>query len=479
MTARIAILGGGPGGYVAAVRAAQRGAAVTVIEKERVGGTCLNWGCIPSKIMKTTAELLSHMRQAKAYGISGAGDVAADMEALMARKEKILKTQAKGIEGLLAHHKITLLKGQGCISGPGEMMVTLDDGGPETVAWDKLIIATGTVPLNIPAFPFDGEGVISSNEALCLKAVPASIVIVGGGVIGCEFACILAALGSRVTVIEALDRLLPLPSVDAACSKHLQREMKKRKIKFMVKRTVERVDREGGSLKVSVGPSPFVDADSLSPKEREPLEIEAEKVLVCIGRSPLSGEIGLEKIGVDCDDRGWIKADEGMRTNVDHVYAIGDILGPNRVMLAHVASAEGLVAAENATGGEEKMDYRAVPGAIFTMPEVGNVGLTEAQAMEAGMDVRADSVLLRTLGKAQAMGELAGEAKLISERGSGRILGVHIVGAHATDLIAEGGLAVQNGLTVEQVAGTIHAHPTLGEAMLEVSLKAMDKALHG
>ena len=479
MTPRIAIIGGGPGGYVAAVRAAQRGAAVTVIEKERVGGTCLNWGCIPSKIMKTTAELLDHMRQANAYGISGAGAVAADMETLMARKEKICQTQAKGIEGLLANHKIILLNGHGRISGPGQLTVDLADGSTETVAWDKLIIATGTVPLNIPAFPFDGEAVISSNEALCLKAVPASMVIVGGGVIGCEFACILAALGSQVTVIEALDRLLPLPSVDEACSKHLQREMKKRKIKFILKRTVASVRKEGGHLKVVVGPSPFVDADSLTAKESEPMVIEAEKVLVCIGRSPLSGEIGLDKIGVACDERGWIIADEGLRTNVPEVYAIGDILGPSRVMLAHVASAEGLVAAENATGGDSKMDYRAVPGAIFTIPEVGNVGLTEAQAVAAGMDVRADSVLLRTLGKAQAMGELAGEAKLISERGSGKVLGVHIVGAHATDLIAEGGLAVQNGLTVEQVASTIHAHPTLGEAMLEVSLKAMDRALHG
>lgn len=479
MTPRLAILGAGPGGYVAAVRAAQRGATVTVIEKERVGGTCLNWGCIPSKIMKTTAELLGHMRQATAYGITGAEAVAADMEALMARKEKILQTQAKGIEGLLAHHKITLLKGQGRISGQGELDVALPDGTAEKVTWDKLIIATGTIPLNIPAFPFDGEGVISSNEALCLTEVPASMVIVGGGVIGCEFACIMAALGSQVTVIEALDRLLPLPSVDAACSKHLQREMKKRKIKFLVKRTVEAVQNEGNSLKVTVGPSPFIDADALTAKECEPLELSADKVLVCIGRSPLSGDIGLEKLGVACDDRGWITADEDLRTNVAGVYAIGDILGPSRVMLAHVASAEGLVAAENATGGDSKMDYRAVPGAIFTIPEVGNVGLTEAQAIAAGMDVRADSVLLRTLGKAQAMGELAGEAKLVSERGSGRILGVHIVGAHATDLIAEGGLAVQNGLTVEQVASTIHAHPTLGEAMLEVSLKAMDMALHG
>ncbi len=477
MNKRITILGAGPGGYVAAVRAAQNGAQVTVVEKERVGGTCLNWGCIPSKIMKMTAEMMENFHRAQTFGIRTSETPSVDMPTLMARKEKILQTQAKGIESLLAHHNISLVAGKGRIERQGVVSVEQADGQATEVAWDRLIISTGTVPLNIPAFPFDGNTVISSNEALCLDAVPDSVLIVGGGVIGCEFACILAALGSSVTVVEALDRPLPLPSVDESCSKILMREMKKRKIQFMVNRTVTQVRKEGKELSITIGPSPS--ADNLKERDRQPVEVNAEKVLVCIGRSPNTKGIGLETIGVAMNERGWIQVDASMQTNVPNVYAIGDVLGPDKVMLAHVASTEGLVAADNATGANRRMDYTAVPGAIFTMPEVAAVGITEAQAAQQGIDARSDSVLFRTLGKAQAMGELAGQAKLISEAGSGRILGVHLIGPHATDLIAEGTLAVQTGRTTRELADTIHAHPTLAEAMLEVSLKAVGKALHG
>ncbi len=477
MTTKITILGAGPGGYVAAVRAAQNGAQVTVVEKERVGGTCLNWGCIPSKIMKTTAEMMENFHRAQSFGIRTSETPSVDMPALMARKEKILKTQVKGIESLLSHHNISLVAGKGRIERQGLVSVKQPDGQVTEVPWDRLIISTGTVPLNIPAFPFDGHDVISSNEALCLDAVPDSVVIVGGGVIGCEFACILAALGSKVTVVEALDRLLPLPAVDESCSKILMREMKKRKIQFMVNRTVTQVRKEGNDLSITIGPSPF--ADNLKERDRQPLAVNAEKVLVCIGRSPNTKEIGLESIDVATDERGWIKVGASMQTNVPNVYAIGDVLGPDNVMLAHVASTEGLVAADNATGANRRMDYTAVPGAIFTMPEVATVGITEAQATQQGIDARSDTVLFRALGKAQAMGELAGQAKVISEAGSGKILGVHLIGPHATDLIAEGTLAVQTGRTTHELAETIHAHPTLAEAMLEVSLKAVGKALHG
>jgi dihydrolipoamide dehydrogenase len=477
MSTRIVILGAGPGGYVAAVRAAQNGARVTVIEMERVGGTCLNWGCIPSKIMKTAAEMMENFHRAETFGIRAEQAPSVDMPALMARKAKILQTQAKGIESLLAHHNITLVAGKGCIEARGLVTVRQADGQMTEVPWDRLIISTGTVPLNIPAFPFDGRHVISSNEALCLDAVPDSVVIVGGGVIGCEFACILSALGSKVTVVEALDRLLPLPAVDESCSKILMREMKKRKIKFMVNRTVTAVGKEKSGLSITIGPSPF--AEDLKARDKQALTVKAQKVLVCIGRSPNTTGIGLETIGVATDDRGWIEVDESMQTSAADVYAIGDVLGPDKIMLAHVASTEGLVAADNATGAKRQMDYAAVPGAIFTMPEVATVGITEAQAVQQGIDARSDSVLFRTLGKAQAIGELAGQAKVVSDAGSGKILGVHLIGPHATDLIAEGTLAVRTGRTTHELADTIHAHPTLAEAMLEVSLKAVDKALHG
>jgi len=477
MGLKTAILGAGPGGYVAAVRAAQLGADVTIIEDDNVGGTCLNWGCIPSKILKSTADRLVDIRHAGLFGIDADPQPTLNMPALTERKARVIEVQRKGIETLFKHHSIRHLKGRGTIPAPGRVAVQGPEGQAADVEYERLILATGSRPLEIPAFPYDGRRIISSNEALYLDEIPAAVVIVGGGVIGCEFASILAAFGSKVTVVEALDRLLPLPAVDADCSKVLAREMKKRKIAFHVNRTVDSVDSSGDLLKVRVGPSPF--AENLKEKEKQSLEIEADKVLVCVGRTPNTGDIGLENIGVATDERGWIVADERMQTSVDGVLAIGDVLGPAKIMLAHVASSEGLVAAENAAGGDQKMDYTAVPGAVFTVPEVGNVGLSEAQARENGMAARADTVLFRTIGKAQVMGEIAGQAKIVSDADSGRILGVHIIGPHASDLIAEGTLAIRNGLTVEQLAGTIHAHPTLAEIMLETGLKALDRGLHG
>lgn len=477
MGLKIAILGAGPGGYVAAVRAAQLGAEATIVENDNLGGTCLNWGCIPSKILKSAADRLEAIKHAGPFGIKADPNPVIDMAVLTTRKSSVIQAQRKGIAGLLQHHNVHHLKGKGTIRDAGLLAVACEDGSREEVVYDRLIIATGSRPMDMPAFAFDGQRIISSNEALYLEEIPASIVIVGGGVIGCEFASILSAYGSAVTVVEALDRLLPLPAVDADCSKVLAREMKKRKIAFHVNRTVETVDGAGDLLKVRLGPSPF--AENLKEKEKQPLEIEAEKVLVCVGRTANTGGIGLEKIGVATDERGWITADDHMRTSADGVFAIGDVLGPEKIMLAHVASTEGLVAADNAAGGDRRMDYTSVPGAVFTAPEVGNVGLSEAQARESGASVRADTVLFRSIGKAQVIGELAGQAKIVSDADSGRILGVHIIGPHASDLIAEGTLAIRNGLTVSQLADTIHAHPTLAEIMLETGLKALDRGLHG
>lgn len=475
MTTRITILGAGPGGYIAAIRAAQLGAEVTVIEKENVGGTCLNRGCIPSKIMITTAKMLERLHQAKAYGIALEGTFQADIQQLMARKQAVIHSQSKGIFGLFRHHKIQYIKGTATIDGPNRVRISQSDGEHLTVGWDKLVLATGTKPFEIPSLPFDGETILSSDHALSLTQVPESVVIVGGGVIGCEFAFILSSLGARVTVVEALDRLLPLPSVDADCSKVLQREMKKRKINFSVNRTVDAFEAIEGKLKVTIAPSPFLKAPS--EKNKQPVTAQVEKMLVCIGRKPNTADLGLETIGLETDERGWITVNDRMETAVSGVYAIGDVLGPEKIMLAHVASTEGQVAAENAMGGSRDMDYRVVPGAIFTTPEVANVGLSESQARDKGYAVRADSVLFRTLGKAQVIGEIAGQAKIISEKKSGKILGVHIVGPHATDLIAEAALAMQMGGSVTDVAATIHAHPTLAEIMLEVSSKALDRSL--
>ena len=477
MAKKITVIGAGPGGYVAAIRAAQLGAEVTIIEQENVGGTCLNWGCIPSKVMKTTAELLGKFRKSQEFGISLQGDVAPHMKALMMRKETIIQEQIKAILNLFSHHKIKYLQGMGTVKGPNLCAVKLADESTVEVSSDGLILALGSAPLEISHFPFDGTRILSSNHALELLEVPESLLIVGGGVIGCEFAFIFSSLGSRVTLVEALSRLLPLPSVDEACSKVIQREMKKRKIQFMVNRMVEEVEEMGEGWRVTIGPSQF--GAEPSKKDLKPLTLEAEKILVCIGRQANTAGIGLEKIGVKVDNAGWVLAGPRMETGVPQVYAVGDVLGPSKVMLAHVATREGMVAAENLMGSRERMDYGVVPSVIFTTPEVANVGLTQVQAKEQGFRVRSDSVLFRHLGKSHVIGEIAGEAKIISDAEKGKILGVHMVGPQASDLIAEGALAVKLGCTVKELAETIHAHPTLAEVLMEVSLKALDRPVHG
>ena len=477
MGLKVVVIGSGPGGYIAAIRAAQLGAEVTIIEEDSVGGTCLNRGCIPSKVMIKTAGMLENFRRAEEFGIHSVGPVTPDLMKLMDRKEKVIKSQAVGIDKLLKKNKIRYLKGNGSIKEPGLITVKPEDVNIIEIPYDSLILSTGSSPVSLSSIPFDGKRIISSNEALNLREIPESILIVGGGVIGCEFAFVLAAFGSKVTVVEALSRMLPLPSVDEDCSKVLQREMKKRKIKFIVNKVVESYKDKDGKLSVTISPSPF--SENTSDKEKEPIIEEVDKILVCIGRKPSTGNIGLENIRVNVDEKGWIIANEKMETNIDGVYAIGDVLGPSKVMLAHVASAEGLVAAENTMGESKEMDYTAVPGAIFTTPEVANVGLTEAQAKKINDNVRADSVLFRTLGKAQVAGEIAGMAKIVSDADTGRILGVHIVGSHATDLIAEGTLAIKSECSVKDLAETIHAHPTFSEVMQETSFKALDRSLHG
>jgi len=462
---------------VADVRAAQAGAEVTLIEQNEVGGTCLNRGCIPSKVLITAAELFDKFRKAPEFGLKVDGRVVPDMARLMQRKNKVVQDQVAGILRLLKHHKIRVIKGTGRIVSADQVQVETQDGEVLQVPWDKLILALGSEPITIPNLPFDGQRIISSNEALSLEEIPGSIMIVGGGVIGCEFAFILSALGSRVTLVEAMDRLLPLPSVDEDCSKILQREMKKRKISLMTNRTLLGVDENKGKLRVTTGPSPF--ANGPSGKAKGPLSLEVDKILVCIGRYPNTADVGLERIGVKADQKGWIIANERMQTNVPRVYAIGDVLGPSKTMLAHVASREAHVAVSNAVGRACVMDYKAVPGAIYTIPEVANVGLTEAQAKEAGYNIRSDTVLFRNIGKSQVIGQIAGQAKIVSDIDTGKVLGVHIIGPHATELIGEATLAVNTGCTTEELAETIHPHPTLSEILLETSLKSVDMALHG
>ncbi len=479
MAENITIIGAGPGGYVAALRAAGLGARVTLIEKENLGGTCLNHGCIPSKIMKNSADLLLNCLRAGSMGIKISGTVSPDIRALMQRKENVLESQRKGLAGLLEKAGVNVVIGRAKITCPGNVEIFSDREQPISVAYDKLIIAAGTVPMNVSAFPFDHEKILSSNDILSLDYLPKSLTIVGGGVIGCEFAFIFSALGCQVTLVEAMDRVLPLPGVDASCSKLMLREMKKRKIKVLTDTIVTRTENKSGGLDIFLGVSPFTQPAGKGKRE----SIQSDVMAVCIGRSSLANELGLENIGLETDKAGWIAVNEYMQTCVDNVYAIGDILGPAHVMLAHVAYHEGLVAAVNACGQTEApetiMSYDAVPGAIFTMPEIGTVGLTEKQAREQGKDIETAVVNFRVLGKAHAIDQIAGEAKMIVEKGSGKVLGVHMAGPHATDLIAEAALAVRKGMTAKDLAHTIHAHPTLAEIMGEAALKILGTPLHG
>lgn len=477
MPAKVAVIGAGPGGYVAAVRAAQLGAEVILVENDNLGGTCLNWGCIPSKVMKTTADRMEMIRGAGEYGIVSGERPLLDMHGLTERKARVIEMQRTGIEKLLKHHGVHHVHGKGSVPGYGRLQVATPDGKSLLFSWDRLLIATGSRAASIPRFPFDGDKILSSNDALFLESIPESMVIIGGGVIGCEFAFIFSALGAKVTVVEAMDRMLPLPGVDRDCSKVLQREMKKRKIAFFVNRTVEKVEQRGPFLSIAIGPFRRNPHEEI--KENAPIFLEAQKVLVCVGRSPNTAGVGLEGLGVDMDARGWIRVDNRLATTVEQVFALGDVLGPERMMLAHVASREGIIAAENAMGAQCEMSYEVIPSVIFTSPEVADVGLTEDEAAARGKHVRADTVLFRNMGKAQVLGELAGEAKIVSDTDTGRILGVHLIGPHATDLIAEGALAIRTGCTVAQLAEVIHAHPTLSEIMFEASLKALNRELHG
>jgi dihydrolipoamide dehydrogenase len=471
MALKIAVLGAGPGGYSAALRASQLGADVTIIEKDNLGGTCLNRGCIPSKIMKTSAELLEKFKKASDFGITAKGEIVPDIKLLMERKEKIIQTHINALNTLMQDNNIEIIKGEGFIK-EGFIDVK-DDAGTtiQSVKWDKLIIATGTSPFSFKNMPFDHKQIISSDDILNLQEIPESLLIVGAGIIGCEFACIMSALGTKVSILEMLPRLLPFPFIDEDSTKILEREMKKRKIKVLTGKTLTDANI---SDKIEAVIYESSDSEKKStPIKMKPITIKVDKILVCVGRKPNISKDDFKefKDKVKLDEGGWIITDEYMKTTMENVFAVGDILGPSKSMLAYVATKEGIIAAENAFGASKKMNYKAIPKAIFTMPEVASVGITEKEA-DLKIEARADTVLYRAVGKAHVLGEIAGQAKIISDIKTGIVLGVHIVGAYATELIAEGTLAVNTKRTVKELANTFHAHPTMSEVLFEAAYKA-------
>lgn len=477
MSLKVTVLGGGPGGYVAAIRAAQLGAQVSLVEKDRIGGTCLHWGCIPTKVLKTTAELLEILKRREELGVEMEGTPKLHLGKLMARKQKIVGIQESGILKILGRLHVNLVQGLGRVAAPGLLEVEAGSGEKIQLQWDRLILATGSRPLGLPSLPFDGERILSSSDVLGLRELPARVLILGGGVVGCELACILRSLGSQVTVVEALDRLLPLPSLDPEISVLLEREMRKQGIQVCLKKVVEQAEQQEGGLHILLGESPLVQPSVSKPQDSRPLMVD--RVVVCVGRESASQGLGLEKLGVTLEGRGWIRVDRSLQTSAQNVFAVGDALGPRRPMLAHLASTEGLTAAENVMGKAKAVNYEAVPSAIFTSPEVACVGLSELQAAALGIDTDSEKFLMRGVGKAQILGEIAGQAKLVWEKTTKRILGMQLIGPHVTELVGECTLAVRAGASLEDLARTIHPHPTLSEIIGELSHKALGKPVHG
>jgi len=463
----IAILGAGPGGYVAAIRAAQLGASVTVIESHALGGVCLNWGCIPSKALLSVVELGDKVKKSEELGLLVQGPVTYDLARMVARKNMVVATLVKGIATLFKAWNIEHVQGVGSLRDRRTVTVTADSGMSRDIQADAIVIATGSSWPNLPQFPIDGTQILTSQHLLDLDIIPASLLIVGGGVEGCEFAALYSGLGTAVTIIELMPRVLPLE--DEEISSTMGRELKKRGVTVLTGTTVERLERSSATITAHL---------------KEGGEIAAEKLLVSVGRGLNSSGIGLERVGVQVGRRGEILVNERMETTVPGIYAIGDVVG--KMMLAHVASAQGKVAVENIMGHETSIRYDVIPAGIFTLPEIGRVGLTEQQAREqaqaAGqspdVDVKVGRFRYAGVGKAQATGDTRGFFKVIAESPSGKILGVHIVGAHAADLVHEAAMAMQVGATVTEMAEMIHAHPTLAEGLMEAAEDVEGKAIH-
>jgi dihydrolipoamide dehydrogenase len=463
----IAILGAGPGGYVAAIRAAQLGARVTVIESHALGGVCLNWGCIPSKALLSVVELGDKLKKSEDMGLLVPGPVTYDLARMVARKNRVVATLVKGIATLFKAWNIEHVQGTGSLHDRQTVRVLAADGTTRDVQADAIVIATGSSWPNLRQFPIDGQQLVTSQHLLDLERIPASLLVVGGGVEGCEFAALYSGLGTKVTIVELMAHVLPLE--DEEVSSMMERELKKRSVTVLTGTTVEKLERS---------------SEIITAHLKDGTQIVAEKLLVSVGRGFNSRGIGLEQVGVQTGQRGEILVNDQMETTVPGIYAIGDVVG--KAMLAHVASAQGKVAVENIMGHQATVRYDVIPAGIFTLPEIGRVGMTEQQAREraqvAGLNPDQAMTVGRFryagLGKAQATGETTGLFKIIAESPSGKILGVHIVGAHAADLVHEAAMAMQVGATVSQMADMIHAHPTLSEGMMEAAEDVEGKAIH-
>ncbi|EMA48305.1 dihydrolipoamide dehydrogenase [Halococcus morrhuae DSM 1307] len=459
----VLIIGAGPGGYVAAIRAGQLDLDVTLVEKDAYGGTCLNHGCIPSKALISATDVAHDASTAEEMGIHA--DPAVDLAGMVGWKDDIVDQLTGGVEKLCKANGVNLVEGRAEFAGDNTVRVAHagEGQGSETIQFEHAIVATGSRPMAIPNFAFDGERIISSREALALDAVPESLVVVGAGYIGMELSTVFAKLGTDVTVVEMLDSALPAYEDDVA-----------RVVK-------SRAEELGIDFHFGEGASEWVESgDGITVKtedeDGEISEFGAEKALVAVGREPVTDALNLDAIGLATDEGGFLETDDRARTDVETVFAVGDVAG--EPMLAHKGMKEGEVAVEVIAGEPSALDYQSVPAAVFTDPEIGTVGMTEKEAKEAGFSTVVGEMPMRASGRALTLGESDGFVRVVADDDAGFVLGAQIVAPEASELIAELGLAVEMGATLEDVAATIHTHPTLGEAVMEAVENARDRAIH-
>jgi len=451
----VVIIGGGPAGYSAAIHASHLGANVALVEKDRLGGTCLNRGCIPTKALARSVEVLTDVRRANDFGID-VGSIKINFKKIMARKSGIVDKLVSGVEQLMKSNRISIYTGNGRILSSHSVKVNDED-----IATGKIIIATGSGSV-LPLAPgLDLPGVLTTDDILELKEPPESLVVVGGSYVGIEFASIFNALGTKVTIVEQLPLLLE--SIDTEISRRFTQTLPGRGIEVKTEAEVKAIKAEGAVLKVLW--------DTPSGEQ----EVEGQMVLMATGRQPYTDELGLSELGVKMDGRA-IVVNEHLETNINGIYAVGDVLGKN--MLAHVAFYEGEVAAENALGRSRQVDYHAVPSCIFTQPEIAGVGITEKEAKDNDTPYKVSKFPFLACGRAVAMDETTGLVKMICDAETGKILGMHVMGPHASDLIAEGALAIQLGGTATDIAHTIHDHPTLPEAVREAAMGQVEGSIH-
>lgn len=464
--ADIVVIGAGPGGYVAAIRAAQLGAKVICIEKEYLGGTCLNWGCIPSKAMIAQAETYQHVLHADKFGVKVEGKVSVDFDAFMARKEKIVQTQRGGIGMLFKKNGIRHVEGFAKFLDPHTVEVSKDGKAVEKIRAKNFILAMGSSVIHIPVPGLEGgrdANVWTSDDTVTAPFVPKSMLVLGGGAVGTEFSYVFNALGTKITLVEMMPNLIPV--MDTELGVELGKLLGRQGITVKTGAALEKAEKTKGGWKCTIK------------KGTETEVVEVEVVLLGVGRKANTEGMGLEEIGIKLHRRGVEVVDDSLRTHVPHIYAIGDVCG--RIQLAHVASAEGIHAVNNImTGANKQFDYKVVPNCVYTIPEVAAVGLTQSEAEAQGYDVVIGKANFRIFGKAMAIGAQDGFVKIVAEKKYGEVLGVHMIGPHVTDMIAAGAAALKLEATIEIMAETIHAHPTLAEAMLEAYEDAMGHAIH-